>query len=144
MQGKCIRDTKKIYAKGLCAACYAKEYRNKNAEHLKEYNRTYNSEWLKNGKRKLKSNRIYRENLRKEIFKKYGEICARCGFNDIRALQIDHINGGGNQERANMSPWKFYKLVLLDMSNKFQILCANCNVIKKKENNEYRRGGEFR
>ena len=74
--------------------------------------------------------------LREEIFKKHGNKCCKCGFNDKRALQIDHVNGGGHREIGSMGRHEFYLKVLNDDSGKYQLLCANCNWIKRIENNE--------
>jgi len=76
--------------------------------------------------------------LRRRIEEKYGGRCARCGFDDIRALHIDHVAGGGQKELrggfgAGMS---YYYRVLKDQSGKYQLLCANCNAIKRFEENE--------
>ena len=90
--------------------------------------------------------RNYTRNLngmrRKKIIEKLGGKCVHCGYDaDIRALQIDHIDGGGSKERRSMSITKYYKLLLqLDENTLFtnyQCLCANCNTIKKYTNNEY-------
>lgn len=68
------------------------------------------------------------------VLAKFGGKCVKCGFDDPRALQIDHINGGGGQANKYMSlPWQ-----LVVSPEKFQILCANCNWIKRYENNEVR------
>ena len=68
----------------------------------------------------------------------------RCGFSDIRALQIDHINGGGYQEIKKNSAKRRYKLVLVSVENKenkYQLLCANCNWIKRYEDKDNRELG---
>jgi len=66
--------------------------------------------------------------------------CFRCGFSDIRALQIDHINGGGTKELDTISSGGLYARILnlseVEIRNAYQILCANCNMIKKEENRE--------
>ena len=70
---------------------------------------------------------------------KLGNKCCRCGFDDVRALQIDHKNGGGGYEihiAFNDSPRIFYKAVIADGENKYQLLCANCNQIKRIEGRE--------
>ncbi len=76
--------------------------------------------------------------IHKQCLNKYGSICNRCGFTDIRALQIDHVNGGGAKEiRSFRKQWrKYYRMVLADQTGKYQVLCANCNWIKKSENKE--------
>lgn len=86
--------------------------------------------------------REYLRNLRKLVIFTLGNKCIRCGFNDIRALQIDHINGGGSKERKEKGFTKeFHKHVIESFLNneyKYQLLCANCNWIKRFENNEFR------
>ncbi len=64
-----------------------------------------------------------------------GGKCVKCGFSDARALCIDHINGGGGGERK-LFGGNYYNSVLkkIKLGNcDYQILCANCNAIKKIE-----------
>lgn len=53
----------------------------------------------------LKRARDYRKKARRkcreEVYTILGDSCVRCGFSDKRALQVDHINGGGLQERKD-------------------------------------------
>lgn len=67
-------------------------------------------------------------------------VCTKCGFDDIRALTLDHINGGGNQHRkkTNMiGGCYFYRRLRNDGFPKgYQTLCMNCQLIKKAENKE--------
>ena len=137
---KCGTKDVKHKAKGMCSKCYEKnrdidleqkrlnqiEYRRKNIDKVRESQRNYKA------KRKQK------------IHSLLGSECVKCGFKDSRALQIDHINGGGYTERKlyNRNPIKYYKNILnsiLNKENKYQLLCANCNWIKRFENNEIRR-----
>ena len=69
-----------------------------------------------------------------------GDCCARCGFNDRRALQVDHIRGGGAQRVKALGAWGAIDEVLnhSDPVAEFQILCANCNWIKRAERDENR------
>lgn len=74
--------------------------------------------------------------VRKMAITKLGGKCIRCGFSDHRALQIDHVNGGGLTE-LRATAWRQYILaVLADTEGKYQCLCANCNWIKRNENDE--------
>jgi hypothetical protein len=112
-----------------------KKYYQKNIELCREKGNKYNQE---NREKIFEKN----NNLRKLIIKKMGEKCVKCGFNDYRALQIDHINGGGGKERklGRNNQGKVYRTILLssmeEIKNKYQLLCANCNWIKKCENDE--------
>lgn len=65
-----------------------------------------------------------------------GNVCVRCGFDDVRALQIDHVNGGGSQERLKEDNRRMYVRIAGGDTEGYQVLCANCNWIKRSENNE--------
>ena len=96
-----------------------------------------------NPQKSVLNNKVRRDSLRQEILKKFGNKCCRCGFDDSRALQIDHIYGGGAKElREFNSTYRYYKYLLsLTLPNEsYQLLCANCNWIKKFERNENANG----
>jgi hypothetical protein len=86
--------------------------------------------------------RQYRETVKFAIINHYSNgtmKCAKCGYSDIRALCIDHINGGGRKHAiklrkmgTNLYPW----LIKQNFPIGYQVLCANCNNIKKIENKE--------
>lgn len=65
-----------------------------------------------------------------------GNKCNRCGFDDRRALQIDHVNGGGCTER-NAIGQVGVLVRALKHPDLYQLLCANCNWIKRDENGEH-------
>jgi len=93
--------------------------------------------WKKNGK-------LVRRNLRFKILDFLGgRRCKKCGFSDFRALQVDHINGGGcrdlKQGLYKHGVWALYAFVKKH-PGKFQVLCANCNWIKRWENKEFSDG----
>ena len=71
--------------------------------------------------------------IRERVLDKYGRKCARCGFTDERALQIDHVHRNKNKDRTGPD---FYLKVLRDKKGDYQLLCANCNWIKRHENGE--------
>jgi hypothetical protein len=59
------------------------------------------------------------------------------GCTDKRCLQIDHIYGGGKKEIESFSSgYAYYLNVINDETGKYQVLCANCNWIKRSENKE--------
>lgn len=76
-----------------------------------------------------------------KLIKLLGGKCVRCGFTDIRALQLDHINGGGTK----LTKGKYSTIISNYLKNieeckkEIQILCANCNWIKRHENEECKR-----
>jgi hypothetical protein len=84
------------------------------------------------------SNRYYWR-ARNNVIKALGNKCAKCGYSDARALQVDHVNGGGVRERKlnGWAPTKFYNDIAENPDpTKWQLLCANCNWIKRHENQE--------
>lgn len=87
------------------------------------------------------------ENYRTATIKLLGGACKKCGYDiDIRALQIDHIYGDGYIDRRKNSN-KFYRETweaVVGGSDRFQVLCANCNFIKRSENREYKKSRRVR
>ena len=100
----------------------------KNPEYHKQYRKTH-----KEQRKKWRKNHIIK--LRLDILNFLGNKCVKCGFSDWRALQIDHINGGGRNEIKRLGYMKYYKKIK-ENPQEYQILCANCNWIKRYENNE--------
>lgn len=91
----------------------------------------------------IKRNRAMAERTKKWkniVFDRLGGKCVKCGFSDHRALQIDHINGKGCHIRAGKSRsyCSYYRLLAIspDTLDNFQLLCANCNWIKRYEKQE--------
>lgn len=79
-----------------------------------------------------------------EIIEKLGNKCSN-PYNlnhgdfltDARCLQIDHVHGDGKKDREIYGKsFKFLQKVLADSENNYQLLCANCNWIKRHINHE--------
>jgi len=85
--------------------------------------------------------REYARKARLRAITKLGGKCVRCGFSDHRALQFDHINGDGYADKTKdgrrLSGIALLKKILADKAGKYQLLCANCNWIKRWENEEH-------
>jgi hypothetical protein len=122
---------------------YAKAYRKKYyhtekfQRHMLEYRKT-------EGFRKSIGHSMmkYYYRLRLELFKLLGSKCSRCGIDDYRCLQIDHVNGGGKKESREKSRFKFLQYYTRhpeEAKQKLQLLCANCNWIKRHEDHESRK-----
>ena len=62
--------------------------------------------------------------------------CAFCGFDDIRALSIDHIDGGGAPHRRMTGNDVYGWLKRNGFPEGYQVLCANCQWIKRQVNRE--------
>lgn len=76
-----------------------------------------------------------------ELKVKLGGVCKRCGFADERALEFDHIIGGIGRNRP--TGWARFKGLTEDAElGKIQLLCANCNRIKRHEVGSREQGGK--
>lgn len=82
---------------------------------------------------KLKS-KIARDETRKMIIEHYSNKsmqCSICGENRIATLDLDHINGGGNEDRKGQQNHQFYmSLIKNNFPAGYRILCRNCNWIE--------------
>ena len=120
---KCSRKgcERKHHAKGFCLAHYNSYLRRRNRNKLRsQYGFT------------VYGHRIALLNL-------LGAQCVKCGFRDLRALQLDHINGGGCKDRrqkGNQRVTDYYLKNPLEAFKTLQILCANCNTIKLTEDRD--------
>lgn len=142
----------------------SREYRKRNPEKTRERHRIYRKnnpdkfvvyrERYKPRLREIQKTRyhnnkfrllfIRRKSLntfRERLFHLLGHVCVKCGYHDKRALQFDHINGHGSKELALYpSKDKYYKKYVNDpelAKRTFQVLCANCNIIKRFEKAEH-------
>ena len=105
-------------------------------ERRKRNKRTY---YLRHTERLSQENKGRYGALRLQVLDGYGGKCLSCGFTDQRALQIDHVNGGGTEERKDgrHSGYMLYRqLIEAQYPAEYQLLCANCNAIKADEQKE--------
>lgn len=98
--------------------------------------------WRENNPDKVRvacqrSRELHQERKRR-VLTHYGNgecACVKCGFNDIRALSIDHIDKDSGPRIRSSS--RFYKwLEDNDYPKGFQTLCMNCQFIKRDEDME--------
>ena len=106
----------------------------KNVEDKKRYDEAYR----KRNRQMLRDKaKIRRRVAKQKVLDHYGAVCKHCGFDNILALQIDHIHNDGAEERKalgnkNFSGWRFYEhLIQNNYPEGYQTLCANCNMIKE-------------
>ena len=138
---------------------YQKRWRARNRDKCNQYSREWyrrnkkkayaaTKRWVKLNPKKVRAAwKRWRDKLRTRVLEKLGNKCANksCqwqnrdgsrGCKDSRCLQIDHIQGGGTQENLELSRPQFYTKVLNDTLGLYQLLCANCNWIKRHTNQE--------
>lgn len=86
--------------------------------------------------------RKWRQANKQKAFAYYGNKCNHCGFLDTRALQFDHVNNDGYKEINGHGGHIVARLLLLGKESwaKYQLLCANCNWIKKAQFEASQRG----
>lgn len=83
-------------------------------------------------KRRIKQ-RSKRLNNKKVVLAHYGACCARCGIDEIRVLDIDHIHNNGHEEGHNRSHLADGLVTGLRKWEDYQLLCSNCNRLKYYE-----------
>jgi len=113
-------------------AAKMKAWRLKNIEKERERHKLLHVKlgtmWAKTQKERRQKDRI-------TLFDTLGRKCIFCGYSDIRALQFDHINGGGRRESLRHGNGqlmiRYYSRHPEEAREKLQVLCANCNWIKK-------------
>jgi len=124
------------------------KYRERDLARQKRYRQQHKQKVIDCSRRWLDSHpdkrrayrRAYHERLRNQVLQMLGTRCAICGFADVRALQVDHVNGGGRQEKTGLhNPLALYRRILKVHGLGYRVLCANCNVIKAREQGEYKR-----
>lgn len=105
--------------------------------------------YLKNKERHNARNLENQRRLRASVLALLGDKCSNpecrwlntngtLGCTDSRALQVDHISGGGSKETKALGTYKMYRKILAmeHPETVYQILCANCNWIKRHTNKE--------
>ena len=114
------------------------EYREKNREKLRV---KALKQYYKNPSKQALKSKTKRDKIRDDLLAFLGGECVSCGFRDKRALQLDHINGNGYKDKKFFSDmyvgYKYYLLNPVLANQNLQVLCANCNWIKKHENKEH-------
>jgi len=92
--------------------------------------------------------------IRKNLVISLGHRCAckepdcwhigQCVIEDYRILQIDHVDSGGTKEielKGNRVMYLYYLKHPEEAKQKLQILCANCNWMKRHRNKEFPKSG---
>jgi len=110
-------------------------------EHRRQYRKNYHeahrprAKWIA---------RRYNQKKKEIVIQHYSpdKVCVRCGFSDMRALSIDHINGGGVKHLIQLFGAKrggriFYEwLIENNFPEGFRVLCLNCQFIVMAEKTE--------
>ena len=78
------------------------------------------------------------EQLRQSLMKILGgAVCIKCGFNDSRVLQFEHIHNDGYVDKKRFNRYdlmmRFYIENPIRARETLQVYCSNCNQIKVVE-----------
>jgi hypothetical protein len=130
------------------------EKKNYNKEKARKYQATYhaknpglkakwNKAWIQNNRERFNAAKYrFRDRVKEEVLLHYGNgkiECNYCGYDNIDALCLDHINNDGAEQRKKMKisgrgtqgSNTYEVLRRLNYPDGIQILCANCNLIKE-------------
>lgn len=122
---------------------YSPTYYQLNKEEIKEKRRLYRKEhkekinqqqkmWYRNGRTRSFPIKV-------EVLTHYGNgklACVRCGYDNILALTLDHIIPiQGNRKHSGVGFYKYLRK--LGYPSGLQTLCANCQMLKMFEGNEW-------
>lgn len=102
------------------------------------YNRMY---YAKNRSRILSGQIVYKRKNRAKAIELLGGCCSECGDSRTDVLQFDHIEPVGQNRPTRDTYDEVLKCV--DPSEVFQLLCANCHVLKTRNSGEYRGRGNI-
>lgn len=122
------------YQRSEAGKAKRRKWLKRNRTRLVSKKREYNAEHRDEINAKQRDSGDYRK-LREQIFDLLGRQCRNCDFADVRALQFDHLNGDGAEHRKVRSGTANLKWILENLEQ-MQVLCCNCNWIKRVENNE--------
>jgi hypothetical protein len=87
----------------------------------------YSQTWQRLEVNQAAKARRYSE-LRRRVIDGYGGLCQCCGEKAIEFLAIDHVDGGGREERLRLSIHQIMvKIERENFPDDYRILCHNCN-----------------
>lgn len=111
----------------------------------KEKRKAYRREWMRNYMRELRESHKQQGTKYRWNSSEYGQklrlkamgciggsICASCGCDDLRILEINHINGGGNKSMKDRSNTKqLYRKIIkhVNPTSEYNVLCRPCNAL---------------
>ena len=111
-------------------AKYMREYYRKNKEKLDDSRR----QWAKRYPEKVKAaSKKSKKKVRLDVLRMLSDggkpVCVRCGCDDIRLLEINHINGGGSKEKKGGKGADFCFKIKQGKrkTDDLNVLCRVCN-----------------
>jgi hypothetical protein len=81
-----------------------------------------------------RQSRKAKSRIRERLYDMYGNKCVLCGFDNILALTLDHINNNGAEERKALGErGVYYRALEKYRPNEYRIICMNCQFIERVE-----------
>ena len=130
---------------------YQSDYYKEHKNETKEQRNISSKKWQQNHPEQFKiiqrnCSKNRRKKIRKKIIELLGGQCVNTyglhdkPFSDVRCLQIDHLNRKAKHRGQATGGSEMYLRYVLEQiqsgSKDYQLLCANCNWIKRWENKE--------
>lgn len=122
-----------IYVDELLILCYTTSMK-----YCTKCNRPYDTQYKMCDHCRLVKNKVSLaryHRIRKTVFDMYGGKCVCCGEANEYFLTLDHINGGGNQDRlknGNKGTEIYKEIYKKGYRDDLQLLCMNCNFGKSR------------
>lgn len=100
--------------------------------------------YQKNNVQRRTWQRDHNAKIKQQVYDAYGNVCACCGEDNPFFLSIDHVNNDGADHRRSLGAdptsgvirgvgmQLYYEIIREDFSERFQILCYNCNCGKAR------------
>lgn len=90
----------------------------------------------------------FRQKLRRQVIERLGAKCANpyclwinqdltLGCKEFFCLQVDHVKADGLKDRMRFTHRTGFYRAILKNPDGYQLLCANCNWLKRYANEEY-------
>lgn len=129
-EDKLTNDRKRYQRKKTTIKKKIREYYHKNRKRIRKRRHEL---FIKNRGEVNEAARRYYWKLRTEMIRAYGGECVCCGESESLFLELDHIKNDG-WKRKDKSAGTLYRQVRREgfPKDKFQLLCANCNQGKRR------------
>ena len=123
-----VKDSASGRLHAQCKACYKTKRMKKYHEYYNIHKEAYRARAVE---RKTKTKKLLQSKLYRYLKNKK---CEFCGFNDIRALEFDHIDSEQKRFGIARAINDCYSWVKIEQEiKKCRILCANCHRIRTAE-----------
>ena len=124
-------------------------YKPKLTDKVRQWRKNYSREYQR-GYRKTPTGKMLAANVQRKINTRSKELvlthygggnlaCVTCGYDDLKALSIDHINGNGSKHKKSIGMNTYRWLIKNNYPLGYQTLCMNCQWVKRHDNKECKR-----